>query len=73
MISPGSRPNEAQCSASTRFRRVNSATGPPTKFQCSATRAAVRNVRFSPLPPMQIGGCGRCTALGSQWASVRVK
>ena len=43
---------------------------PPTKFQCWAYGRPVRSVRFSPLPPMQIGGCGCCTGLGSQRASV---
>ena len=33
-------------------------------------RAVVRSVRFSPLPPMQIGGCGCWIGLGSQRASV---
>jgi len=28
---------------------------PLPKVQCWAKRAAVRSVRFSPLPPMQIG------------------
>jgi hypothetical protein len=49
---------------------ANSSTVPPTKFQCWAKRAAVRNVRFSPLPPMQIGGCGRWIGLGLQRALV---
>ena len=39
-------------------------------FHCWAHRATARNVRFGPLPPMVIGGCGVCTAFGSQYASV---
>ena len=44
--------------------RANSSGVPPTKFQCWAKRAAVRSVRRSPLPPMQIGGWGAAPALG---------
>ena len=54
----------AQCAASTDFLCANTSGGPPTKFQCWAYRAVIRRVRFSPLPPMQIGGCGRCTGRG---------
>ena len=32
-------------------------------------RATIRSVRLSPLPPMAIGGCGRCTGFGSHHAS----
>jgi hypothetical protein len=41
-------------------------------FHSEAQRAAVRSVRFRPLPPMVIGGYGRCSGFGSQRASVSV-
>ncbi len=66
MISAGSRPSAAQCSASTPRSRVNSSIDPLGRFQCWATRATVRRVRRSPRPPMQIGGWGCWTGLGSQ-------
>ena len=72
MISLGSRPTSAQCWWSTSTLCLKSSTVPPTKFQCWAKRAAVRSVRFSPLPPMQIGTCGFWGPLGSQRASVSV-
>ncbi|MCW2879966.1 MAG: hypothetical protein JWQ95_4066 [Sphaerisporangium sp.] len=69
VISSGSRPMSWQCAKSTSRLRANSSGVPPTRFQCWAYLAAVRSVRFSPLPPMQIGGCGRCGPFGSQHAS----
>ena len=41
---------------------------PTVEFQCCAKRATVRSVRVGPLPPIAIGGCGRCTGFGSQRA-----
>ena len=37
--------------------------------QRCAYRATARSVRFSPVPPMRIGGYGFWTHFGSQWAS----
>src|ERR1700686_2529041 len=70
MISFGSRPMSAQCEASTSRLWANSWGVPPTKFQCCAYFAVIRSVRFSPLPPMQIGGGGRCGALRSLYAAL---
>ena len=64
-------------------RRRSAARAPPAcgrtwsgrtngTFQPSASSAAMRSVRFSPPPPIQIGSAG-CTGLGSQRASVRLK
>lgn len=69
-ISAGSRRTSAQCWWSTSRARMNCPTVPLSKFQCCAKRAAVRSVRFSPLPPMHSGGCGRCAGLGLQRAPV---
>ena len=63
----------AQCEASTSRLRANSWGVPPTKFQCCAYFAVIRSVRFSPLPPMQIGGCGRCGPFGSLYAALSWK
>ena len=51
---------------------ANSSGVPPTKFQWSAYFAVMGSVRFSPLPPMQIGGCGFCGPFGSLRASVEL-
>jgi len=38
--------------------------GQVEQLQASAYRATRRRVLSSPLPPMRIGGCGRCTEFG---------
>ena len=50
-------------SAMKAAKRAGSRTDP---FHSVAQRAAARSVRFGPLPPMVIGGYGRCTGFGSQ-------
>src|SRR5438309_1649772 len=39
------------------------------KFQMSACRATSGRTTFGPIPPIRIGGCGRCTGFGSHGAS----
>ena len=42
----------------------NREPGTSNRLQASAYRATSRRVLRSPLPPIRIGGCGRCTEFG---------
>ena len=68
-ISAGSRPISAQRWWSTSTAAASCSGDPPGWFQCWAQRATARSVRLGPLPPMQMGGWGCCTGLGSHRAS----
>src|SRR5665213_3589326 len=52
----------SQCERSTSSLRPTS--GVPKRLQASAYWATRRSVLRSPLPPMRIGGCGRCSGCG---------
>ena len=52
----GSRPTAAQCPSSTFTLALYASGGTFTAFHSSAYFATNRNVRFSPLPPIRIGG-----------------
>lgn len=62
----GARLMAAQYACSISRLRANSVGVPSGKFQCWAYRATRGRVRFSPLPPMRMGGYGCCRHLGSQ-------
>ncbi len=69
-ISAGSRPISAHRSRSTSWCPCQSAGDLVMAFHACACRATARRVRVGPLPPIVIGGIGRCTGFGSQRASV---
>ena len=68
MIDAGSRPASA-ASWSTRAFASRNESGEPQVCQTSAYLATSGSVRRGPLPPIQIGGCGRCTGRGRSCAS----
>ena len=73
MIEEKSLPRSAQCPRRISLSSANRARSWVDAFHSDAQRATARRVRFGPLPPMVIGGYGRCTGFGSQYASVSVK
>ena len=57
-MSPGSRPTSAQWRCSTSRLAANCSGATNGAFHPSAYCAAIRSVRFSPCPPIQIGSLG---------------
>ena len=66
----GSRPKAAQCCLSTSSLCSSSSAALFGQFQMSACSATSRSSRFSPAPPMRIGGCGCCSGFGLFTASL---
>ena len=63
----GSRPARSHARSTDARRSRTSATVGCAVLYSSAYRAASVALRGPALPPMMIGGCGRCNGLG--WAS----
>ena len=64
----GSRPSDSHHRSATALSSAYRSGGMYAAFHPSAWRAAIRNVRFSPVPPIQIGRRA-CTGAGRQDAS----
>ena len=63
------RPWASHSSARIDRRRRSSSASSPSSSSGRRSAATSGSVRRSPLPPMTIGGCGCCCALGSHQAS----
>jgi len=71
-IVPGSRPIASHAVRTRSRPATKSANGANGRFHSAAYAAANRGVRVLPLPPMTIGGPGRCAGFGNAGESTRV-
>src|SRR5207247_10825562 len=70
-IDVGSRPASSAERSMIPLISASSAALAAQPCHASAYRPAIGRVRFRPSPPIQIGGCGRCTGFGSYVAFLR--